>query len=349
MLAPSRRFYLVPAAYSRTVTVSCRHRTSRHAGNGLTKKSGSWSKRNKKNINGRQRSVISPSPSPENDLIVGVNAVASVLEAGARDSITRIYISDNSVLMGKGTSGSVRLRRIHGLATAAGIPLVHCGKRVLDALAANVGGSHHQGVAIEASKLHPPPPPPPPIGSRGTGSPAELWLVLDRIHDPMNLGAVLRSALFFGVNGVVLAGCAPLSPTVVRASAGATEWLRLHRVLNAVELVEELHDSGWDTIATVAPPLHTDENSHRHKDPSLVLEKLTFDVPVALVLGNEGDGIQSKITRVCNIHTTIPTAPSLDFTRHTIYSLDSLNVGVTAGILLHVLAKSRNLAKVGSV
>ena len=147
-----------------------------------------------------------------------------------------------------------------------------------------------------------------------------LVVVCDGIVDPHNLGAVIRSAEFFGAAGVVWAKdrSAPLSPSAVRASAGASERLPLCQVTNLARALEWAKQSGqWWVIGTVV-------------DEGTPLRELAADPPgqMLLVLGSEQLGLRRLTRERCDFLVTIDGAGSLG----------SLNVSAAAAVALASLA-----------
>ncbi|GJV23149.1 rRNA methyltransferase 1, mitochondrial [Tanacetum coccineum] len=149
-----------------------------------------------------------------------------------------------------------------------------------------------------------------------------LWLALDEVMDPQNLGAIIRSAYFFGASGVVL--CA-------RNSAP----------LNGIV------KNGWRVIGgSVAPR-------------AVGLNEVTTGEPTILVLGSEGIGLRPLVKRSCTQLVKIPgnipvhSSPGLKDAEteglHSFLAVESLNVSVTAGVLLHHLVGIKNTKTVVDV
>jgi len=144
-------------------------------------------------------------------------------------------------------------------------------------------------------------------------------LALDQVQDPQNLGSVLRTAAFFGVKGVFLPKdrSAPVSPAVVRASAGGAFRVPVARVVNMARLVRGGRDAGLFAIAAVA------QGGKDVRDIRLP------DAGVLLVMGSEAEGVRRLVRESCDALVTIPSPGGFE----------SLNVGVATGILLHVLTR----------
>lgn len=147
-----------------------------------------------------------------------------------------------------------------------------------------------------------------------------LLLALDGVEDPQNLGALLRVADGAGVDGVLLTErrSAPLSPVAVKASAGATEHLRIARVVNLVRALEELKQQNIWVIGL-------DERGETDYDRF----DLTGDC--VLVLGREGAGLHDLVRRTCDHLLRIPMAGGVS----------SLNVSAAGAVVLYEAARQR--------
>ena len=160
--------------------------------------------------------------------------------------------------------------------------------------------------------------PPPPLPAPGR---ARFVLVLDRLQDPGNLGTLLRTALAAGIEEVWLAGGAdPFQPKVLRASAGAALALPCRRHPDRDALVEGLtqaREAGLQLVATVVP----DQAGHGEVLPYWELD---WCRPTALLLGNEGAGLDPALQALASERVTIPHDRRVE----------SLNVAVAAAPLL---------------
>ncbi len=160
-----------------------------------------------------------------------------------------------------------------------------------------------------------------------TGRPgvARLLLALDGVEDPQNLGALLRVADGAGVDGIVLTErrSAPLSPVAVKASAGASEHLRIARVVNLVRALEELKRQNLWIIGL-------DERGSADYDQF----DLTGDC--VLVLGREGAGLHDLVRKTCDHLLRIPMAGGVS----------SLNVSAAGAVVLYeAFRQRRNVAR----
>ncbi|MGO9207817.1 MAG: 23S rRNA (guanosine(2251)-2'-O)-methyltransferase RlmB [Candidatus Limnocylindrales bacterium] len=201
-------------------------------------------------------------------------------------------------------------------ATRLRIPVVEVEGGTLTAVA---GFDGHQGVALV-------------VGPRRWASPDDVLaqaaamseppfvLVLDSLEDPQNMGTLLRSADACGVHGVIFPtrNAAPLTPSAVKASAGAVEHLLLVPVDDLPGTLVDLRTKGLHLIGTDAEaPL-----SYRDAD---------LRGPVALVIGSEGKGMAGPIRRRLELSVRIPMRGHLG----------SLNAAVAGSILLFEAAAQR--------
>jgi 23S rRNA (guanosine2251-2'-O)-methyltransferase len=145
-------------------------------------------------------------------------------------------------------------------------------------------------------------------------------LILDRITDVRNLGAIARSAHCAGVHAIVIPATesAPINEDAVKTSAGALMHIPICREKNFKTVMEILNQSG---ILTIACSEKGKKNFH----------ELDLTVPVAIIMGNEETGISPDILKKCQEMAKIP----LDF------GVQSLNVSVAAGIAVYETVRQR--------
>ena len=148
-------------------------------------------------------------------------------------------------------------------------------------------------------------------------SPEGLYLALDTIQDPQNLGAIFRTAAFFGVAGMILTRdrSAPLSAAVYDVASGGLEHVPFSLQTNLSRALDEVRDRGLWILGT-----------SEHADMSL--EGLEPDRPWLLVLGNEESGLRRLTLEKCDVVCRVPGRGPLP----------SLNVSVAAGIFIQKLA-----------
>lgn len=145
-------------------------------------------------------------------------------------------------------------------------------------------------------------------------------VILDRLQDPFNLGAIIRSASALGVDGVI-AGTreqADISSQVVRSSAGAVNHIPLGRTDNLVTLLDRLREESFQICGA----------SERATTP---LFDARLRGPTALIIGNEGQGIQRELLNRCQTLLQIPMTGSVG----------SLNAAVAASILFYEVRRQR--------
>lgn len=223
------------------------------------------------------------------------------------------------------------MRKVCEEAHRHGVPIHHVSKRELDKMAP---GCVHQGVCVQASPLtyvteekqcrsH----------SRKDKNLPPLWLVLENVQDPMNLGAILRSAYFLGVDRVVssIAHSCPLSPVVSKASSGTMEAMDVYGHENLGEMLRVKKANGWDVVGTVG--------AESGEAPVITCSDFKVTKPTLLLIGGEGGGLSNELQTVCQTILTIPAGRQL-FT-----GIESLNVSVATGILLYSLLLSRSSSK----
>lgn len=170
-----------------------------------------------------------------------------------------------------------------------------------------------------------------------------LFLFLDKVQDTGNFGAILRSAYFFGVTGVIVPdhGTAPMSAITVKSSAGAAEMVPILTTKHEVEFLGKCYNNGWNIIAATAPDANDSKKKaidflkSSRKRPSLNREEIGTVLkqgPAILMLGNEGIGLRPKLENMAR-----STVAIRGLTRRDEFAagvVDSLNVSVAAGVLL---------------
>jgi 23S rRNA (guanosine2251-2'-O)-methyltransferase len=174
-------------------------------------------------------------------------------------------------------------------------------------------GGVHQGVVARVE----------PYPYSGLGEilapPEPLVLVLDGVTDPRNLGAALRAAESAGASGVVIPRdrAAGVTAAAVKASAGASEHVRVAREINLRRAIEEMKEAGlWVYAAEAAGTPYT---------------QLDLTGPIGLVFGSEGRGVRRLVREACDGTVAIPM----------LGNVGSLNVSVAAAVLLYEVWRQR--------
>ncbi len=148
-----------------------------------------------------------------------------------------------------------------------------------------------------------------------------LIVALDEVTDPHNFGAIVRSAVAFGVDAVITLKdrAAPVTPVVVRASAGATEHARIVRVTNLARSLAALREEGRQIVGLDA------------EGAVGVGELPPAERGRVLVVGSEGFGLRPLVRKQCDVLATIPMSGRIA----------SLNASVAAGIALYATSRQR--------
>jgi 23S rRNA (guanosine2251-2'-O)-methyltransferase len=241
--------------------------------------------------------------------VAGINAVASAIEHDAEHV--------REVLLEAGARNP-RIAEIEGNARRHGIEVRRVAQQALDGVA---GGLRHQGAVARyaAAKTwdeHELP------GLVEAAQGRALFLVLDGVQDPHNLGACLRSAAAADVTAVVIPRdkAVQVTATVRKTSAGAADTIPVIRVTNLSRSLRELQKLGvW--IYGLAGDTHA----------SLYALDLTGNV--ALVLGGEADGLRRLTREHCDQLATIPMPGARN--------VESLNVSVAAGVAMFEAVRQR--------
>lgn len=220
-------------------------------------------------------------------------------------------------------------RKIVELADNLGIPVKEVKKNILEKISKK---GVHQGVCLDVSRLH--------MQDIDENISEEnemienkmpsIWLILDQIQDPMNFGAVLRSSYYFGLDKVcaVKQSSCKLSPVVSKASSGAMEILPVYSISDLPTFLKKRRDLNWNIIGTAS---YSESLSASNSSKYLAIHQLIISKPTICILGNEGIGMSKHIYDLCdNIVTIFP-----ETSRHP--RIDSLNVSVVCGIILHQL------------
>ena len=232
----------------------------------------------------------------------GIHTVQQLLADG---KALRLYVADNKK--------SKNLAALVTEAQTRGVPVETVALYEIEMM---LPGVRHQGVAAVSE-------------ARGqaadwadaiAGVEKPLLLVLDSIQDPHNLGACLRSAAAAGVHAVLIPNsrAADVTPVVEKVACGATEILPLFRVSNLRREVERMQRQGIWVVGGAGGAAQ-----------SLYATDLT--VPLAVIVGNEGEGIRHGLREQCDFLVQIPMAEGME----------SLNVSVACGVMLFEARRQR--------
>ena len=236
----------------------------------------------------------------------GRNALTEALKAGR--TIDKVFIADGD------TDRS--LQRLAAQAKEAGAVIVPVDRRKLDQMSTT---RSHQGVIALAAAhdyftiddiLE-------EAAQRGENA---LIVICDELSDPHNLGAIMRSAECAGAHGVIIPKrrSVGLTATVAKASAGAVEYMKVARVTNINNAINELKEKGVWVFGTAA-------------EGSIPMYKADLTGPAAIVIGNEGDGMSPLVRKNCDVMVHIPMKGRIT----------SLNASAAASILLYEAVRQR--------
>lgn len=240
---------------------------------------------------------------PEN-LLSGRNPIREALKAG-RD-IEKLMVAEGDL------SGSAR--EIVSLAKNAGIIVQTVERSRLDQITRNHQGMIAFASAFSYSSVDA------ILDTAKERNEEPFIVILDKITDPMNLGAIIRSAACVGAHGVIVQQhrAVGLTPSAVRASAGAVEHVKVARVTNINQTIRQLKELGIWVYAADA-----EGTDYRTVD---------FKGGCALVIGSEGEGISKLTLDLCDQTVSIPMSGVID----------SLNASVAAGILMYGVYTGRS-------
>lgn len=243
------------------------------------------------------------------EVIAGRHPVLEAIRSGR--TIHKLYFAE----------GAQGIGAVLTEARQNGVVMQQVDKRKLDGMAAGV---RHQGVVALAAErdyaeledLF--------AAAEASGRPP-LFMLLDEIEDPHNLGSILRTVDCSGAHGVIVPKrrSAGLTATVSKTSAGASEHVPVVRVTNLAQTIDELKERGvWIAGADASA-----ERDVYHTDLTL---------PLALVIGNEGKGLGRLVRERCDFLVKLPMYGRIN----------SLNASVAAALLMYEAVRQRSAADV---
>ena len=240
-------------------------------------------------------------------IIEGKNPVIELLKAG--HPINKILLADN-IKPGDAVTDILRL------AQAKGIPVERVARHIIDkqsTTGANQGVIAYAAVkeyvnlddllAISAEKNEPP-----------------LYVILDGIEDPQNLGSILRTAYASGIHGVIIRerGAAGLTATVAKASAGAVWYMPVTSISSPAQAIETLKKNNLWVIGI-------------DRSGEAEYTKMDFRSATAIVIGSEGKGLSELVKKRCDFMAHIPMRGEIT----------SLNASVAAALVMYEAFKQR--------
>lgn len=243
----------------------------------------------------------------QNNIICGRNSVLEAVRSGRE--IDRLLVAH-------GVSGG-SVSAIIAKCSARGILIKEVSPQKLDYYCM---GANHQGVAVmfasqEYSSVE-------DILKFAEEKKEKPFIIIcDEIEDPHNLGAIIRTAEACGVHGIIIPKrrSASLNATVAKSASGALEYMRVARVTNISNTIDELKNKGiWVFGADMNGTDYT---------------KFDYNIPCAVVIGNEGSGIGTLVAKKCDEIISLPMSGKIN----------SLNASVAAGVLMYEVVRKRNV------
>ena len=239
-------------------------------------------------------------------VIYGINPVFEILKGNDRPII--------QLMVAKGRGGEP-IQKILNLAREKRIPVDFIDREYLDI---KTGCKAHQGVAgfceefAYASMDD-------VIANRHRDFKNNVILILDGITDPQNLGSLIRTAHCFGINGVLIPKdrSASITASVIKSSSGTAQYTPVAMEVNLSNAIEYLKAKGFWIYGTDAA---SGQNIHT----------VDYKGDIAVVMGSEGKGIRPLIKKKCDFLLSVPIRGKID----------SLNVSVAAGIILHEILRT---------
>lgn len=240
--------------------------------------------------------------------IYGVLPVLEALRAGTK-RIDRIVVADGA--------RDSRLRRLIDAARSAGVPVRREPRVTLDRLTQN---GNHQGVlAITSAADYA------DADDLLTSiTPQTIFVLLDGVEDPHNLGAIIRTAECAGATGVIVPErrAAHLTDIVAKTSAGAVNYLPVARVTNLAAFIESLKSRNVWVIGV-------------EQSRTTTYHEFDYSGPIALVFGGEGSGLHRLVRERCDVLVSIPMHGKVS----------SLNVSVAVGVVMFEALRQRSSKK----
>lgn len=255
----------------------------------------------------RRRDGGEREPESPSNIIFGLIPVTESLRSGSR-RVEKILVAEGS--------GEKRLAEVVDMAREAGIQFQRVPREQLNRLAGP--GANHQGVIAQVSAAEYADAD--DVLEKIGAEERPLVLVLDGIEDPRNLGALLRVAECAGVKAVFLPEhrAVGLTETVVKTSAGATEYVEVAKVKNLNRLIERLKEMNIWVVGTSG-------------EAEMDYADWDWSRPSAVVMGSEGSGLHRLVAENCDALVKIPMGGKIE----------SLNVSVAAGVVLFEAVRQR--------
>jgi 23S rRNA (guanosine2251-2'-O)-methyltransferase len=240
-------------------------------------------------------------------MIPGIHSVREAL-IDKRADIVELWIDKDK--------DSARIKEIIDMAKMKGVPVFYKRAHILDDI---MPGTAHQGIVaiameypyLELDGL---------IDASQNATGYALLIVADHITDEGNLGAIIRTAVFFGAHGLILPKdrSAKITHNVMKRSAGAYVKLPIARVVNLIRALDVLNKKGFWIIGAAGESTESIYNFDWKRD-------------LVLVLGSEDRGLSRSVRNKCHQILGIPAAGRLN----------ALNVSVAAGVILSEIVRQQ--------
>jgi len=241
------------------------------------------------------------------EIVYGIHSCRHVLE-NSFDQILHIWFSADA--------RSVAIAKLKKQAEQQSLSFTESPRAMLDKLSQY---ARHQGIVIEKRLSEITTVDLESLLARQTGG-KPLFLVLDHIQDPHNLGACLRTADAAGVTAVVIPkdNSSGITATVSKVASGAAENIPVITVVNLVRTLKQMQQAGVWIVGT-------------SDDAEKTLYEQELDMSLALVMGGEGKGMKKSVREQCDYLVSIPM----------LGKVESLNVSVASGIALYEVQRQR--------
>ena len=267
--------------------------------------------------------IVSSVEQEDSGMVYGRNAVIELLKSGR--SIDKLFVQSGQ------KEGSITM--IFAEAVKKSIPIIEVEKSKLDSM---INNSAHQGVIALASEkeycsvediLQ--------IAEERNEKP--FILIADKIMDPHNLGAIIRTAECAGVHGIIIPkrNAAGVSPIVAKTSAGASIHMAIAKVANIANTLESLKEKGIWIFSSALDLNDSDksEDASEKEDKTKIknYNDADYDIPLALAVGNEGEGLAPIVIQKSDFIIKIPM----------LGKIESLNVSCASAVLMYEVARQR--------
>lgn len=189
-----------------------------------------------------------------------------------------------------------------------------------------------------------------------------MVVLLDKVIDPQNFGAIIRTCFYYGVDYLIVNKTSrpTISPAICQVSLGTSELLDLYCLKNFNSFVRgkwnnisykstnypiDASDRNWKIIATTTKLESSDKtNNNRKIKPQLVGDlEVDKNSNILIIFGSEFEGLSRDIIELTDFNVIIPPNLNMNEVKKGSFSLvDSLNVGVSTGIIIHTLKEKLN-------